>query len=94
MIRLTMISIHETDRTAQLQTGDRRLLVRTLPLERSAKDVKGRADCHIWPIGTFLSLKRGGTERVLSPHIVQRIQQCHAPSEWKGMSRPVSWLDY
>lgn len=60
---------------------------------RSAKDVMSRADCHIWPKGTFLEMKRGCDDRVLSSSIVQRAQQSHAPSEWKGMSHPVSSND-
>ena len=83
--------LHRIDKGSKLQTGDRRLLVRTLPLQRSAKDVKTRADCHMWPKGTFLEMKRGHFEQVLSSNIVQRSQQSHAPSEWKGMSEPVSW---
>ncbi|KAL7542827.1 hypothetical protein ACHAXR_012179 [Thalassiosira sp. AJA248-18] len=69
------------------QTRDRRLVVRTLPLQRTSKDIKKRADGHLWPKGTFLQLKRGDTEKVLS--ILQRKQQSHAPLEWKGMSHPL-----
>jgi len=71
----------------RFQTGDRRLIVRTLPLTRTSKDTKKRADCHLWPKGTFLQLKRGANDRVLS--ILQRKQQSHAPLEWKGMSHPL-----
>jgi len=71
----------------RLQTGDRRLIVRTLPLQRPPYDTKKRADGHLWPKGTFLQLKQGPSEQVLS--ILQRKQQSHAHSEWKGMSHPL-----
>jgi hypothetical protein len=35
-------------------TGDKRLILRTLPLFRNAKEQKKRADTHIWPKGTFI----------------------------------------
>jgi hypothetical protein len=38
------------------KTGDRRLILRTLPLFISAKDAKKRADTHIWPKGTLVQL--------------------------------------
>lgn len=38
------------------KTGDRRLILRTLPLYISAKDAKKRADTHIWPKGTLVQL--------------------------------------
>jgi hypothetical protein len=57
-----------------------------LPLQRSPKDVKKRADGHLWPKGTFLQFKRGENEKVL--RINQRKQQSHDLSEWKGMSHP------
>jgi hypothetical protein len=86
---LTLILPHETDKRIHLQTGDRRLLVRTLPLERSAKYINSSADCHQWPKGTFVEMRRGFDEQILPRNIVQRKQQSHAPSEWKGISRPV-----
>lgn len=69
----------------RFQTGDRRLIVRTLPLVRTSKDRKKRADGHLWPKGTFLQLKRdGAADKLLS--ISQRKQQSHDHTEWKGMS--------
>ena len=68
-------------------TGDRRLIVRTLPLQRTPKDVKKRADGHLWPKGTFLQLTRAGHKRVLGS-IQQRKQQSHDLTEWKGISHP------
>eukprot|EP00584_Thalassiosira_punctigera_P009071 CAMPEP_0172527548 /NCGR_PEP_ID=MMETSP1067-20121228/2202_1 /TAXON_ID=265564 ORGANISM="Thalassiosira punctigera, Strain Tpunct2005C2" /NCGR_SAMPLE_ID=MMETSP1067 /ASSEMBLY_ACC=CAM_ASM_000444 /LENGTH=1137 /DNA_ID=CAMNT_0013311301 /DNA_START=160 /DNA_END=3573 /DNA_ORIENTATION=- len=70
-----------------LMTGDRRLVVRTLPLQRTSKDVQKRADGHLWPKGSFIQLKQGPTEQILS--ILQRKQQSHAHSEWKGISHPL-----
>ncbi|KAL3764063.1 hypothetical protein ACHAW5_000538 [Stephanodiscus triporus] len=70
-----------------LQTGDRRLILRTLPLQRSTKEKKKRADCHLWPKGTFIELSYGGSGKVAK--IIQRRQQSHDPSEWKGSSYPL-----
>lgn len=73
----------------RFQTGDRRLIVRALPLHRTSKDVKKRADCHLWPKGTFIQIKYLNLqqERILS--LPQRKQQSHAPQEWKGISHPL-----
>ncbi|KAL7543641.1 hypothetical protein ACHAWF_007435 [Thalassiosira exigua] len=71
----------------RLRTGDRRLVVRTLPLRRKAKDAMKRADGHLWPKGTFLQLAPGSAEKVLP--IVQRRQQAHDHKEWKGVSQPL-----
>ena len=71
-----------------LQTGDRRLIMRALPLKRSVKEKTYRADCHLWPKGTFIELHSSGSSKVAK--ITQRRQQSHAPSEWKGSSYPVS----
>ncbi|KAL7469616.1 hypothetical protein ACHAXS_010771 [Conticribra weissflogii] len=71
-------------------TGDRRLLVRTLPLKRSAYDVKKRADTHLWPKGTFVQFSQGlnhmGSCSGYAMKILQRRQQSHDPMLWKGMS--------
>lgn len=34
-----------------IKTGDRRLIFRALPLQRTSKDAKKRGDCHLWPKG-------------------------------------------
>jgi hypothetical protein len=61
--------------------------MRALPLQRSAKEDKKRADCHLWPKGTFIEINGGGNRKVAK--IIQRRQQQHDPSEWKGSSHPV-----
>jgi len=68
------------------RTGDKRLLLRMLPLKRSEKDKKG-SDTHKWPIGTFLQLLRGSQNHVL--HLQQRRQQSHDPRLWKGLCHPL-----
>ena len=68
------------------QTGDRRLLLRMIPLKRTEKDQK-RSDTHQWPRGTFVQIDQGVYQRVLP--IVQRRQQKHDPKDWKGLSRPL-----
>lgn len=55
-------------------------------MQLTDKDKKKRADGHIWPKGTFLQLKRGNKESVLT--ILQRKQQSHDHNEWKGVSHP------
>ena len=60
--------------------GEYRLLFRMLPLKiNEAK--KKRADCHLWPKGTFFAVN-GYPIRLW-----QRKQQSHDPRLWKGMSR-------
>jgi len=68
------------------RTGDRRLLLRMLPLMLGEKEKK-RSDTHLWPIGTFLQLSRGTQEQVLLLH--QRQQQSHDPKLWKGLCHPL-----
>lgn len=77
------------------KTGDRRLIVRTLPLHRTNCEKK-RADTHIWPKGSFVTLvigdaartqgeiKPGSSESVMT--IFQRKQQSHDHNLWKGNS--------
>ena len=57
--------------------GDCRLILRMIPLKVDAK--KKRADCHLWPKGTFLTID--GTP----VKILQRKQQSHDAKLWKGM---------
>lgn len=60
--------------------GEYRLLLRFLP--KDPKDnKKKRADCHLWPKGTFLTLNGNPIT------IDQRRQQSHNHLEWKGMSK-------
>jgi hypothetical protein len=55
--------------------GDWGLMLRALPLSRTSKN---RADCHLWPKGTFLQLN-GKPLR-----LAQRQQQSHDKSLWKN----------
>ena len=54
--------------TEGYKSGDRRLLLRTLPLTRSSAESTKRADCHLWPKGTFLQLKIGDE---VKEHVVE-----------------------
>lgn len=80
----------EWGKAVTYKTGDRRLIVRTLPLKRSAYDVKKRADTHLWPKGTFVQFSQGtnhiGSCSEYAMKILQRRQQSHDPTLWKGMS--------
>lgn len=73
--------------TAGLKTGDRRLLLRSLPLVREPKERKDKCDMHTWPKGTFVQLEQFGRRKLLS--IQQRNQQSHDSDLWKGQSAPL-----
>ena len=45
--------------TAGLKTGDRRLLLRSLPLMREPKELKDKCDTHTWPKGERNSYSSG-----------------------------------
>lgn len=62
------------------KNGNTVLLLRMLPVNLSTHS-KYRADCHLWPKGTFLSID-GKPAR-----LDQRKQQHHDENEWKGMCR-------
>ena len=59
--------------------GDLALLLRMLPADNQVYQKK-RADCHLWPKGTFLQINGKKVS------ILQRKQQGHDEREWKGMS--------
>lgn len=75
-----------------LKTGDRRLLLRMLPLKRSNYDKKHHSDNHQWPIGTFIQYSNGQQRQVLS--IAQRRQQSHDPTLWKGLCQPLDMTSF
>ena len=79
-----------------LKTGDRRLLLRMLPLKRSNYDKKHHSDNHQWPIGTFVQYSNGNMlqnkRQVLS--IAQRRQQSHDPTLWKGLCQPLDMTSF
>ena len=60
--------------------GDRRLLLRMLPMKRDAKTKQKRADCHQWPKGSYLMVNGVAVD------IRQRKQQRHDRREWKMQS--------
>jgi hypothetical protein len=68
------------EETKSYKSGDRRLLLRTLPLSISSKESRKRADCHLWPKGTFIQLKIGDEIREHVVKITQRQQQHHEVS--------------
>lgn len=70
------------------EDGERRCIVRMLPLNLSDKDRKKRADTHLWPRGTFVQV--GGRVAQLS----QRKQQSHDASLWKGMCHVLDVTPY
>lgn len=64
------------------KNGDTALILRMLPAKVRSYRTK-RADCHLWPKGTFLQVN--GTPI----KIEQRNQQSHDLSEWKGLCKEV-----
>jgi len=64
----------------QKQFKERRLFLRSLPIVIPEKYKKARSDTHIWPKGTFVQLND------IPLAIVQRRQQSHDHSLWKGSS--------
>jgi hypothetical protein len=81
----------------EYKTGDSRLILRTLPLFRNAKDKKKRADTHLWPKGTMIQVGRcnGASldDEVIVP-INQRRQEKHDETSWKGMSHILDLTKY
>jgi hypothetical protein len=68
--------------------GEYRVLIRMLPLNPSEKLKKKRADCHLWPLGTYLQIYRNGENRKYPQALVQRKQQGYDHSVWKGLCEP------
>jgi hypothetical protein len=62
--------------------GEYRVLIRMLPLKLSEYQKEKRADCHLWPVGTYLHVTRDGERQKYPQHIVQRKQQAHDKSKW------------
>jgi hypothetical protein len=59
--------------------GESRLILRMLPLQAQSKK---RADCHLWPKGTYCAIDGGAAQR-----LYQRKQQSHAHDKWLGMCK-------
>jgi hypothetical protein len=66
--------------------GDRRVIMRCLPLCRTAKEKKNKADGHVWPRGSFVQIKRGKNQQIIVIPVTQRKQQSHDHSKWIGNS--------
>lgn len=60
------------------------LILRMLPLNVDAAYGKKRADCHLWPKGTFLEINGKPVD------LNQRKQQAHDHTEWKCMSKELN----
>jgi len=63
-----------------VKNGDSVLLLRMLPANVDTHS-KYRADCHLWPKGTYLTIDKRPVR------LDQRKQQPHDLNEWKGMCR-------
>jgi hypothetical protein len=66
--------------------GDVALVLRMLPL--SSNCTKKRADCHLWPQGTFLQIDGNGMR------LTQRRQQSHDLTQWKGMCKHLNVTEH
>lgn len=64
---------------AAAKDGESRLILRMLPLQAQTKK---RADCHLWPKGTFCAIDGGAAQR-----LYQRKQQSHDHDKWLGMCK-------
>uniref|UniRef100_A0A7S1ZP29 SP-RING-type domain-containing protein n=1 Tax=Ditylum brightwellii TaxID=49249 RepID=A0A7S1ZP29_9STRA len=70
------------------RNGEKRCIVRSLPLHRSPYEIKKRSDTHMWPKGTFVQFQNNAV------HIIQRKQQSHDPTLWKGMCHVLDVTPY
>jgi hypothetical protein len=68
--------------------------MRCLPLCRTAKEKKSKADGHVWPRGSFVQIKRGKNEQIIVIPVTQRKQQSHDHSKWIGNSIPLDLTRY
>ena len=83
----------KADTTADTPPKDKdvALLLRMLPV--SLPQTRNRADCHLWPKGTFLEV--GNVGQKLQPvSIAQRKQQRHELSEWKYLCKHVDLASF
>ena len=73
------------------KSKDRRLMVRTLPLVRTAKERKDRADIHRWPLYSFIQI-----DRSLSQNVVRIDQRKQNAGDRKpgGLCRPLDLTEY
>jgi hypothetical protein len=71
------------------QNGEKRLILRMLPLILNPKYKKIRSDTHLWPKGTFLEFN----SRIVFP-LYQRKQQQHDSTLWKGLSHALDLTEY
>jgi len=68
--------------------GERRLLLRTLPLHIPQKYKKRKSDTHLWPKGCYVQLNANPVV------IAQRKQQSHDHLLWKGMCHALDLTQY
>jgi hypothetical protein len=67
--------------------------MRCVPLRRTPKEEKKRADMHLWPLGSFVQIKfASGCDQVIP--VIQRKQQSHDHSKWLGNCRPLDLTKY
>lgn len=70
-----------------IKKNDAVLLLRMLPLDPGYYKKK-RADCHLWPKGTFVQIN----ERPIQ--LLQRKQQDHDTTLWKGMCKDLDMVEH
>ncbi|KAL3920300.1 MAG: hypothetical protein SGARI_006978 [Bacillariaceae sp.] len=74
-----------TNADAKPKEGEYRVLIRMLPVKPTDEQKKKRADCHIWPKGTFLVVD---TSRGKFPQILEQAkQQSWDTTYWVGLSK-------
>jgi hypothetical protein len=79
------LNVLPTNGNAKPKEGEYRVLFRMVPVKPSEEQKKKRADCHIWPKGTFLVVKApsGGFPQLLE----QKKQQSWDTKYWQGLSK-------
>jgi hypothetical protein len=67
-------------RNQSWQSKEQALVLRMLPVDQRSY-AKKRADCHLWPKGTFLQVDGAPISR---KDLRQRLQQLHDEKKWEG----------
>ncbi|KAG7370763.1 MIZ/SP-ring zinc finger domain containing protein [Nitzschia inconspicua] len=76
-------------KSCQPVNGEYRLVVRMIPLHPTENSKKKRADCHLWPLGTYLQICTDNASQKFPQILAQRKQQSHDVSKWLYQCKPL-----
>ncbi|KAG7344353.1 MIZ/SP-ring zinc finger domain containing protein [Nitzschia inconspicua] len=76
-------------KSCQPVNGEYRLVVRMIPLHPTEYSKKKRADCHLWPLGTYLQISTDNASQKFPQILAQRKQQSHDLSKWLYQCKPL-----